>query len=1100
MQNKDSAQLSYRDFMRARRPELYSDSLTTENTSMDSDQFEFYLDTLTQRKQETSFEHFARLLAEKELCPNLLPQTGPTGGGDSKVDTETYPVADAIADRWYEGNARQGASERWAFAISAKKAWKPKIESDVQKIIETGRPYSLIYFITNQSVSDKKRAETEDALTRKWGKDIRILDRTWIVKKVTENRRWGLVSQTLGLQSPRVEKSISLGPNDAERVRELAELDTQIEDVARYQGVEYQLTEDCLRSALLARGLAHHRTEIDGRFERALRFARQRGDERQQRQILYQRAWTAIWWFDDIAEASHIYDQIAADALQAEWVWEIENIVNLWLTLAVRHLLDESSAQNSTWVTRTSALRAALARHAEDSTRPTNSLWARTQLVMMDLAGAAQDRARCQTIYGTIREIFEQARGLIDFPAEPLIRIVRELGQFIDDDEPYDDLLEIAIALQKERHGNADEGRMRLERGKQKLHAGKMYDAIDQCAKAQMLLAQEEQRDEFIVALACTAMAYEAAGLLWAARANMVIALDRCLYKYQTDGQIDGRALLLLRRLVWLEIQLGRVPYVLCWMEWLKIATLALNSSNEKLKDLLHEAEAVDLVLGILILRTKFTDWANLGKISGVLEKYSLLMSSCAALFMLGQTARLKLEIQRPDENLDEVFTGWLMQPAANDLPPEAQWQVEANCAMQTSLFGCKVTVTSRGGGNSALVAESLLAFFESFFSTALQLKSCFSPRPELAIEVRQTEQGQQLFGNRISEDECGETRIIVSHSPVAVSNLVMSEGFQDAIFELLARVVAELQLNLAEAELKTLFEKHRAQDRAFLAARSVISLKNVLGETPKYRAADWNDLAECESFVPTRIAPWKPISLAVSSNGSGKQKRANTDALSDSPLFGIDGLKHRDLSVISPINMPLWDKAKWRGLGFFWEQDYQKLFRLLFIFSNPAEGLKIFRGWQKKIGCVDIDSWIGLTIITGIDRQHPMHYRVTVSIDDDYLKKHVSNKNLFMAVSRIQDMTPSNNENLNAFLTVYGKMKRFKIQLGDPNRSDMGIEKYADLGIELTKVKVIPAWKIERHSILAGAMRANDTPFIPADVVDAPVLATLEWLRNPKK
>jgi hypothetical protein len=154
--------------------------------------FENHLETLTNRKQENDFEHFCRKLAEKEICPNLIPQTGPTGGGDSKVDTETYPVADAISLIWYEGIGREASQERWAFAFSAKKKWRPKVDSDVAGIVATQRGYKLIYFITSQYVRDKNRAEIEDALKKKHGVDIRILDRSWIVKMVFEHNRINL--------------------------------------------------------------------------------------------------------------------------------------------------------------------------------------------------------------------------------------------------------------------------------------------------------------------------------------------------------------------------------------------------------------------------------------------------------------------------------------------------------------------------------------------------------------------------------------------------------------------------------------------------------------------------------------------------------------------------------------------------------------------------------------------------------------------------------------------------------------------------------------------------------------------------------------------
>src|SRR5689334_20729639 len=103
------------EFMRARRPELFSDSQAQHKNPLTRTMFDYHLSTITSRKQEYEFEHFCRKLAEREICPNLKPQTGPTGGGDSKADSENYPVAESIAERWYAGNPKQASEERWAF-------------------------------------------------------------------------------------------------------------------------------------------------------------------------------------------------------------------------------------------------------------------------------------------------------------------------------------------------------------------------------------------------------------------------------------------------------------------------------------------------------------------------------------------------------------------------------------------------------------------------------------------------------------------------------------------------------------------------------------------------------------------------------------------------------------------------------------------------------------------------------------------------------------------------------------------------------------------------------------------------------------------------
>ena len=99
--SNQNEQKKYRpsDFMRQRRPYLFSDTESSEVPLIDRNAFEYHLETLTNRKQELDFENFARKLTEKELCPNLIPQTGPTGGGDSKVDSETYPVSTDISDQ-----------------------------------------------------------------------------------------------------------------------------------------------------------------------------------------------------------------------------------------------------------------------------------------------------------------------------------------------------------------------------------------------------------------------------------------------------------------------------------------------------------------------------------------------------------------------------------------------------------------------------------------------------------------------------------------------------------------------------------------------------------------------------------------------------------------------------------------------------------------------------------------------------------------------------------------------------------------------------------------------------------------------------------------
>src|ERR1700751_109457 len=148
------------------------------------------------------FDAYVATFAEGSLR-HLLPHTGPTGGGDSKVDAETYPVADALSLVWFTGIGREAAGERWAFAFSAKKNWRPKVEADIGKVVATNRGYRKVFFVTNQFVSDRVRAKVEDQLREKHGVDVRILDRTWILDRVFSGKREALAIDELKINARR---------------------------------------------------------------------------------------------------------------------------------------------------------------------------------------------------------------------------------------------------------------------------------------------------------------------------------------------------------------------------------------------------------------------------------------------------------------------------------------------------------------------------------------------------------------------------------------------------------------------------------------------------------------------------------------------------------------------------------------------------------------------------------------------------------------------------------------------------------------------------------------------------------------------------------
>jgi hypothetical protein len=901
------------EFMRARCPELFSDSKVIGEPRLTRELFEYHLETLTSRKQETEFEHFCRLLAEKELCPNLLPQTGPTGGGDSKVDAETYPVSDEISLRWYEGVGREAAQERWAFAFSAKKAWRAKVQSDVEKIADTKRGYKLIYFITNQFVRDKVRAEVEDQLKKKHKINVRILDRSWIVRCVFDNGRIQLAIDALNLTSYEEVSRKVLGPRDVRREEELKELEARIEDQNRYQGVEYQLAEDCLHSALVARGLELPRVEVEGRFQRAERVAERIGHVQQRLRVAYHRAWTAFWWYEDFAELDRLYDHVEQLAVGSFQATDLERLTNLWSLINATVKKGQLDATAVKLDIRTKKLKSELERLAADETRPNNALAARTHRLMMELHDAAETPEHLDPILRELKSIMAATEGLTSYPADTIAKLIRELGDVLTESDEYDELFETIVKVTERRASEGEAGRALLERGYQKLRSHKTYDAIRLLGRAQQKLAMREHREELVSALVGCGLAYESAGLLWAARANVIAAANQAFSDYWEQGEISYQALICLRKLIWLELQLGRVPHVLAWMEVASAVAQQFVRDEKRQEAFRRERTAQDQVLAILLLKTDVWDLKWLDFLPEILDGLGLDYSWMALLYALGHESHLRSEGAIPESEDQEAvrnfFWRWFIQPAGEDLPEQTELYLGSTVTLRTIVLGCEFVVRAANNPPSVYLAESLLAALEALLATSLDARA-FSHASELNISVELSDLVAGLPEYEIDDEE---QMVAVKHSADILRQMSDDQGaFRSWLLEFILQVAFRVTVveNL-DSYVEQLADKEAGIGRAFNYSETSIPVANILGESPKFRLSDWEAKAKGKRFSLERNVPWNQ-GLKLSEGEIETEPQPPQFGEGDPPpeLFNIDRLKHKDHRVLSLINVPLWDKA----------------------------------------------------------------------------------------------------------------------------------------------------------------------------------------------
>jgi hypothetical protein len=679
--------------MRRRRPDQFSDSEGEIVEDLDRPLFEYQLETLTSRGEEKQFEHFCRLLLQREICPNLLPQTGPTGGGDSKVDSETYPVASKISERWFEGNPEAG-SERWAFAFSAKKDWKPKVKSDVEKIAGTKRGYVRVYFVSNQFIPDRQRAEVEDALTREHGMSVRILDRTWIVETVFARRLFDLAASALGMHVRQATRVPRTGPSDASRQVRLRELERQIATYDERRAVEYQLVEDCIEAAIVSRELEVPRQETEGRFDRAKRLATRFGSRQQLLNARYQHAWTCIYWFDDFEQAALLYgavEELVLTSLEAD---DAARLSNLWTTLAVGVRNGQLDPRRADFEVRTEKLKAHLQVLAADARRPNNAAHAKAVLVNVAIVEAAPDTEKVGACVAELADLMEQSQGLGGFPFDQFAQIFQELGDQLAGSDTYDEAFERFLPVLEQRRSEGEAGRALLRRGLQKLRNEEYYDAIRHLGRAQQKLLKREYRYLLIKCYAAAAQAYAQADLQWAARAQLVNGSATAMSDFRTDGQITRAMLRCVNRLAWCELLIGRVPRVLSVMELVRIIGSHVDFDDAERQELTDELGVQDMVLGILLMRAEPAQLAQLEALPASLSELGLPGAAAALIYALGHSAELKrlgfVPKDETDAQIDEMFERLLRQPAADELPRQPELLDGEETVLRSPALGCE--------------------------------------------------------------------------------------------------------------------------------------------------------------------------------------------------------------------------------------------------------------------------------------------------------------------------------------------------------------------------------------------------------------------------
>lgn len=1045
--------------MRWRRPECYSDSDSRIAYELDPKLLEYTLESITTRNEHHDFELFCRHLCQRAICPNLRPATGPEGGGDGKVDTETYPVSEDIAALTYVGTPQPG-NERWAFAFSAKKQWAAKVRSDVEQIILTERGYDRIICVTAQAARSKARLELEDELTKKYGVPVTVHDRAWVCSEIVEKGRIDLAVNYLS-----VGKEVSdsrLGPSDYARTQQLADIEATLDDPSAFEGLEGQRVTEALVAAKLSRNMERPRHETDGRFQRAIRLAEQNGSYYQKLRAKYEFIWTEYWWFDDFDFLQASFEEFESLALESSNTQDLQLLANVIQLFVNAVLFDHLSPEQAKIDDRYSPLVSALTTIKEDSERPNGALDAELILLLIELNFTLVNEpgASLSAFWPRFTGLVERAQGLGEFQFDKLEGLIDSIGPSASQDKEFNHLVEKLAESVRERKGEAEAGLLLLKRAQQ-IDFDENFEMIRLLGKAVHSLSKKEYADSLIEALQALMLAYKSAGLLWAARGSCIFASASIVIEDEDISQVRASIIPTIKTWAWIALELCHVPDYLQCIVLLNGMRKTLPLADESKARMDEDLSDLDAAFAARIAILPSAQLNQLRSLPDILEGLALFVSRTALLYRLGYEDLLREDGSIPDiETPEEVhsFFGQLANAAAAQLRPceliaNAD---EAEAVYRSQVIGLEIKIECGGSECQLLVAEMILASIEAFFTTAVEHK-IGAHTESVGLRLIET-QGERPTIDLDIETMRGTISWPEGRRPCDFTFSDESRKFQ---YEICATVLAAACVgpSLGEA-VKAMFESDLVAERL----TTILFIGNSYNRFARRfisRLSDWNE-HQPESYD---IKDARPILDVEADEGEAKFRESRTD---EPGSYRVKS--HDDLAVQSVINVHLWNRATWRGNLYMTVGSPAPKYPpyLCLCFENGDAGRKIFEGWRERFGESDDGNQIYLAIVRNFAAERPYDYKVLVTSGRPRL---VDASRLVSIPSRIHEMNPASSENLERFLTDLNVVGSYWLLPATFENGEPRI--FEDLAIKKNALSVKDASEVTDHDLEWMAIHA---------------------------
>ena len=696
--------------------------------------------------------------------------------------------------------------------------------------------------------------------------------------------------------------------------------------------------------------------------------------------------------------------------------------------------------------------------------------------------------------WSDLSEVVDKSEGLGTYPVGHLFGLVKELGEIIDS-SAFDALYDKLAATMGKRGSEGDEGMAYVRRANQKMRLEKPYEAIQWFGRAEELMIKREYRKELVMTLLGVSQAYDRVGLLWAARNKALAASDLALGVLKEQGQLIPAAMIALKWLTWIELRLGRIPHSLEAIDFADLVASHLELSEDQLEAYVEERQMQEWVLGIHFLNIPLQELPNVTRLPDSLHRLGLDYARVALLFALGHEQVLQKEGFFEDVEVEEAvqtfFEQWQDQPAAEDIPPQPMLVDGETSTLKSTIFGSEIIVETPHNEISFGIAESLLSTLEAFLSTSVE-QDVFPYRERLTIAITPSALLEKIPEIKFSEEDSNYVEVMHPSDldfKTRAERLDFLKWLEESLVQISSRI---LIIRDAEAWLEQVAGQERGFARALTFGDGLTLNHSVLGEEPKIRLADWLEQDD-QSYDVLRDRPWRAE--------NSKKVNAPMEPLEPSSgpppseLFDKERLRHTDRRILTPIDLPVWDRAQWNAILFVWSEIPDEPPILALGFKDGEAGQSIFRAWKDRWGSEDIDKMIRVAIVTGLSERNPTQYSVVIGPDFRHVA--TDGNKVYMFLSRTNRMTPETSENLDGFMAAYHKTGSFCLApvWVDTSRNIVGMPS-VHLAIAKRQLDIREAWQIGENDPDISALHEDDEPIIPAGIEDPPAHKALQKIR----